>query len=196
MVEGFKGVLGVRVSLPFHFILQHTIDNLLANNAFHNVLGLTIGDLNGRRASEVTRKGKGTWTETLELGDVEDGMNLHPRWEVQFVGDGRDSLDDGPRALVLETKLGGEIMESEVLGGEKNTIPRAEGIVSAPHVSVLGLAVLGGLDILLGGVDVVMPTGEELFRGSVVAGTGGAGEESGGRVRVSAAIKEERSEAG
>ena len=123
MVEGFKGVLGVRVSLPFHFILQHTINDTLANDAFNKVLWVAIDNLDRGRSGIISGKGKWTRVKSLELGDVEDGMNLHPRWEVQFVGDGRDGLDDGPRALVLETKLGGEIMESGSLVERRTRSP-------------------------------------------------------------------------
>jgi hypothetical protein len=76
-------------------------------------------------------------------------------------------------------------------GGEKNTIVHFEGIVLAAHVGVLGLASLGISKMTLGRLDVVVPTGEESFRGSVVSRTGGAGLESCGGVRMTAAIEEE-----
>lgn len=58
MGQGFKGVLGIGVSLPFHFILQLTIDDSLANNAFNSVLGVTIDNLDRGRSRIITGKRK------------------------------------------------------------------------------------------------------------------------------------------
>jgi hypothetical protein len=144
MCKRFKSVLGFRVALPFHFILGHSIHNLLANNGFYNVLSLAFNNSDGRWPCVVSRKREGVGVEALELGDVEDGVNLHPRCEVQLVGDRGDDLYNFPGALVLETELGREVFKGQVLGREEDLVPNTEGVVTPSEVGIFCLAVLGG----------------------------------------------------
>ena len=132
MFKGFKGVLGVRVTLPFDFILGNAIHNAFANNGFNNVFCMAVGDLDRRRTGRIAGKRKWTGVEGPKFGDVEDRVNFHPRWKVELVGDGGDHFDDGPGALVLEAELGREILEGEILGGKEDTVAEVEGVIATP----------------------------------------------------------------
>lgn len=112
MVQGFKGILGVRVTIPFNFIFHHTVHEAFADNSFNHIGRLAVNGGHGRWAAEFGGSWKGrAFVVALQLGDMEDRVDFHRCRKVQFVGDRGNNLGDAPGALVLQTELGREVLE-------------------------------------------------------------------------------------
>ena len=75
-------------------------------------------------------------------------------------------------------------------------VANTERVITAPQIGVLGLAVLGFTEMLLGTFNVVVPAGKKLLRGGIMARTGGTRKQGSRGIGMSSTIKEERSKTG
>ena len=102
VVQRFKVIFGIRVTLPFNFIFNHTVHEAFADNSFNHIGRLAVNGGHRWWASEFS----GSWeglavVVAFQLGHMEDRVNLHGCRKIQFVGDRGDNLGDAPGALVL-----------------------------------------------------------------------------------------------
>lgn len=67
MIKGFKGVFRVRVTFPFYFIFNNTINQGFSYNGFYFISWGTIYGSHRGRPIEFTGERKGVVMEALEL---------------------------------------------------------------------------------------------------------------------------------
>ena len=187
--DGEPGVLRVRVAHPFDEVLELASTGPMGDDGLDFVLVVVL-DLERGGPGRVSAE-ELTWVslEWLEEGDMEDRVPpAHGLGKLEAKGNRRDLFDDGEGT----GELGGEFATwttrilREPGGGEENLIARLDVDLSASLVGLSSLGSLGGLEVVLGGVE---GSTDPLGEGGCGGVRGGLGRE--GYLRVTAVVKEE-----